>query len=591
MTTDEPRERLLILREIFLGRRVRLIAIILLAVASTVATLALPWTIGHLLAAVQQGEGFSRWTWLMIAVGLGSGAANAMATYLLSRMGHQLICRLRVRTMRHSLGLGIRASRQEGAGNLATRLTSDAGAVKNIIDVGPIQIPMALITLVGTLVIMGTLDWVLLLITLGAFTTALAIVAAVVVALRRKYVAIQEGVGTLTEHFVAAMEALIIIKAHRAERAVSAELSGQAERIARIEIGASRIEALMVPVINLGQQMALVAVILGGGARMVSGDLPLSSFVAFLLYLFQLAAPLIMATSGVNTIQMGLAARKRFDDLFALPTEQVEPLAGDGNSAWDEHAPAVRFERVTFAYGEEAVLRQVDLEVPARGLTAMVGLSGSGKTTVLGLIERFMEPNCGRIQVFGRDAARWPLAELRRRLAYVDQGSTLLRDTVRNNLTLGQEIPAGDEALVEALRQVGLEETAFLPQGLDTVLGGADDLSGGQRQRLALARASLSAASLVLLDEPSSQLDSVNEQRLRALVDDMARERAVLVVAHRMSTVQHADHVIVMDGGQVVAQGRHDDLLLICPRYAELVKGQALKIADGAVVALAGADR
>ncbi|MFD0656127.1 ABC transporter ATP-binding protein [Thermocatellispora tengchongensis] len=492
--TDGRPERLLILREIFRGRRVRLASIMLLALASTAGTLLLPWTVGHLLSAIQQGEGFSRWTWLMIAVGIGSGTANAAGTYLLSRMGHRLVCRLRVRSMRHSLRLGVRAAREEGTGNLATRLTSDAGAVKSIIDVGPIQIPMAMITLVGTLVIMGVLDWVLLLITLGAFLVALGIVTVVVVGLRRKYLAIQEGVGALTEDFVAAMEALTIIKAHGAEDAVSARLSGQADRIAETEIGASRLEALMVPVITLGQQVALVAVILGGGARIVSGDLSLGSFVAFLLYLFQLVAPLIMAMSATNTVQMGLAARKRFDDLFALPVEQAERAAGDGDVVPDEHAPAVRFEGVTFAYGEEPVLRQVNLEVPARGLTAMVGLSGSGKTTVLGLIERFMDPDSGRIEVFGQDATRWPLEALRRRLAYVDQGNTLLRDTVRNNLTLGQDVPVDDEALVDALRRVGLEESALLEEGLDTVLGGAHDLSGGQRQRLALARASLSDA-------------------------------------------------------------------------------------------------
>ncbi|MFP3988997.1 ABC transporter ATP-binding protein [Streptomyces sp. E11-3] len=591
--TDRPQQRLHILHEIFQGRRPQLAGILLLSLAATAATLVLPWTVGKLLEAIQQDDGLTKWTWLMVAVGLGSAAANAVATYLLSRMGHQLIGRLRVRSMRHSIGLGLHAARREGTGNLATRLTADASAIKSVVDIAPIQLPMSLVTLVGTMVIMGVLDWVLLLITLGAFLVALAVVAVVVIALRRKYVAIQDEVGTLTEHFVATMEALTVIKAHRAERIVSAELATRAERVARFEVGASALEALMVPVVNLGQQIALVAVILGGGARITGGGLELGTFVAFLLYLFQLTAPLMMAISATSTIQMGLAARQRFDDLFALPSEELSAGKALGTSQSPvAGAPAVRFEKVDFAYGGEPVLRHVDLAVPATGLTAMVGLSGSGKSTVLGLVERFMAPQEGRIEVFGRDAAQWSLAELRGRLAYVDQGATLLRDTVRNNLTLGQERPAADDVLLRALRDVGLEEEITrLPEGLDTVLGGSHDLSGGQRQRLALARASLSDAPLVLLDEPSSQLDSINELRLRKLVDEISQDRAVLVVAHRISTVQHADHVIVMDGGQVTAQGAHEDLMLTSPMYAELVSGQALGTPENTTAALTGGNR
>ncbi|MFE5739686.1 ABC transporter ATP-binding protein [Streptomyces celluloflavus] len=593
LNTEGAPERLFILREIFRGRRLLLAGILGLSLIATAATLVLPWTVGRLLQAIQLGGGLAEWTWLMVAVGLGSAIANALATYLLSRIGHQMVWRLRERSMRHSIGLGLRTARQEGTGNLATRLTADAAALKSIVDIGPIQLPMSLVTLVGTMVIMGVLDWVLLVITLAAFLVAVGVVAVVVIALRRKYVAIQNQVGSLTEHFVATMEALTVIKACRAERTVSAELAGRAERVARCEIGASAMEALIVPVINLGQQIALVAVILGGGARIAGGDLELSTFVAFLLYLFQLTAPLMMAMSGMSTIQAGLAARKRFEDLFALPAEGLDAgTAGDAPRLPVAGAPAVRFEKVRFAYGEEPVLNQVDLTVPATGLTAMVGLSGSGKSTVLGLVERFMDPQEGRVEVFGHDADQWPLADLRGRLAYVDQSATLLRDTVRNNLTIGREIPVADEDLLRALRDVGLEEEITrLPDGLDTVLGGNHDLSGGQRQRLALARASLSDAPLVLLDEPSSQLDTLNELRLRRLVDEIGRDRAVLVVAHRISTVRHADHVIVMDGGQVTAEGRHDDLMRTSPMYAELVHGQALGTPEKTTAALTGGDR
>ncbi|MBT2379170.1 ABC transporter ATP-binding protein [Streptomyces sp. ISL-111] len=577
---SEPPERLLILREVFEGRRLLLTCVLGLALLATSATLVLPWTVGELLGAIQEGRGYARWIWLMAGVGLGAAAANAYATYLLSRTGHDLIARLRVRSMRHSLGLTLHTARAEGTGNLATRLTADAAAVKSVVDIGPIQLPMALATLAGTLVIMGILDWVLLLFTLGAFLCALVGIGVVMVALRRKYLAIQEEVGELAGHFVAMMESLTIIKAYRAERSASEELADRARSVARIETGASALEALMVPVVNLGQQIALVAVVLGGGARLVGGDLELGAFISFLLYLFQLAAPMIMALSGITTIQAGLASRKRFDDLFALPSEPQctgEPVPVPHSRATTDEASAVRFSGVSFGYGTEPVLQEVDLTVPARGLTAVVGPSGAGKSTVLGLVERFMDPDAGSVEVFGRDAGHWDLSELRGRIAYVDQSATLLRDTVRRNLTLGRKGPVDDAELWRALRDVGLEdEVSRLSDGLDTVLGGAHDLSGGQRQRLALARAGLSDASLILLDEPSSQLDSVNELRLRSLFDRMGRDRAVLVVAHRISTVQHARHVVVMADGRVTAQGRHEELMRSSALYAELVRGQQL---------------
>ncbi|MEV8453910.1 ABC transporter ATP-binding protein [Streptomyces sp. NPDC052095] len=579
--------QLRVLRELTRGKGLQVALIGLLALVSTGATLALPTVVGKLLAVIQSGDGTTGWVLAMVGAGFGSAAAGALATYLLSRMGQQLIRRLRIRTMRHSLELRLSDARAVGHGDLVARLTADAAMVKNLIDIGPIQLPMAGITVLGTLVIMGLLDWVLLLITVGAFFVAVGLIVLVVKGLRRQYTQVQTEVGGLAQRFVATLDALTIIKAHRAERIVGDQLAERATEVARLETGAARMESLMVPIINLGQQIALVSVVIGGGSRMLDGRLPLADFVAFLLYLLQLTAPLIMAASGVSGLQMGLVARKRFDELFALPTEGsarsghgAVTAPGPSGAPASEVTEAVRFEDVAYAYGDNPVLRGVGLTVPVRGLTAMVGLSGSGKTTALGLVEGFMEPDSGRIEVLGRELSEWTLPELRSRIAYVDQSCTLLHDSVRENLLLGREDVPADEVLMAALERVGLaEEVRRLPDGLDTVLGGAADLSGGQRQRLALARAVLADARLVLLDEPSSHLDSVNEQKLRDVVDDLAAERAVLVVAHRISTVQHAEHVIVLDAGRVVDQGTHLGLLDRCPDYAELVSGQALSAA------------
>ncbi|MEU8661783.1 ABC transporter ATP-binding protein [Actinoplanes philippinensis] len=287
-----------------------------------------------------------------------------------------------------------------------------------------------------------------------------------------------------------------------------------------------------------------------------------------------------MAASGVTGLQMGLAARERFDEIFALPREDRDDLAGTILPAPPKPvapAAAVEFDQVTAGYDARPVLRDVSFAVPARGLTAVVGLSGSGKSTALNLILRFLSAEQGRISVFGEPVQSWRLDRLRSEIAYVDQSATLLPDSIRTNLTLGSERPAGDAELRAALDRVGLlDEIGHLPDGLDTVLGGEFDLSGGQRQRLALARALLSGSRLILLDEPTSHLDGVNEHRLREVVDELAADHAVLVVAHRLSTVRQADHVIVLDNGRVADQGSHHELLDRCERYTELVDAQAL---------------
>ncbi|BEL11097.1 ABC transporter ATP-binding protein [Actinoplanes sichuanensis] len=569
-------ERLKILRELTRGHGIQVALIAILVLVSTSSSLAVPMLVGRLVAAIQSDEALLGLTGLLIATGLGTAAAGALATYLLGRMGQQLIYRLRVRTVDHSLRLRMADLRRQGSGNLAARLTMDAARLKALIDIGPVQLPMAGVTLLGTLVIMGLLDWVLLLITLAAFAVAAVIVVVVVRRLRSTYQSVQIEVGGFVQRFVGVIDAITVIKANRAEAVVGEQLAESAARLRDLEIKAARMESLLVPVINLGQQIALAAVVIGGGARLLSGHLTLATFVSFLLYLLQLAAPLLMAASGVTGLQMGLAARERFDEIFALPREDGDDLAVAAAQPVAS-APAVKFDQVTAGYDARPVLRDVSFDVPSRGLTAVVGLSGSGKSTALNLILRFLSAEQGLISVFGEPVQNWRLDRLRSEIAYVDQAATLLPDSIRTNLTLGSDRPAGEAELRAALNRVGLlDEIGHLPDGLDTVLGGEFDLSGGQRQRLALARALLSGSRLILLDEPTSHLDGVNEHRLREVVDELATDHAVLVVAHRLSTVRQADHVIVLDDGRVADQGSHHDLLNRCERYTELVDAQAL---------------
>ncbi|MDF3148959.1 ABC transporter ATP-binding protein, partial [Streptomyces sp. T21Q-yed] len=240
---------------------------------------------------------------------------------------------------------------------------------------------------------------------------------------------------------------------------------------------------------------------------------------------------------------------------------------------------AVAFEDVRFRYADDLpyVHHGVTFAVPAQGMTAFVGPSGAGKTTVFSLIERFYDPEGGTITLDGRDLADWELPQLRSAIGYVEQDAPVLSGSLRDNLLLGNP-DADDDALTRVLKTTRLDGlVSRLPAGLDTLVGHrGTKLSGGERQRVAIARALLRRPRLLLLDEATSQLDAVNEAALRDTVADVARTTTVLVVAHRLSTVTMADRIVVMDGGRVRAVGTHRELVAADPLYAELAATQFL---------------
>jgi len=288
--------------------------------------------------------------------------------------------------------------------------------------------------------------------------------------------------------------------------------------------------------------------------------------------------PLRDLINAATQYQRGAAAVARISEVESLPAEEpgerVEPDSGPAS---------VAFDNVRFRYQPELpdVHHGVSFTVPAGGMTAFVGPSGAGKTTVFSLIERFYEPDGGRVLVDGTDVRDWPLAGLRAAIGYVEQDAPVLSGTLRENLLFGA--PHATEPEIEDVlrttRLVGM--VSRLPDGLDTPVGHRGiKLSGGERQRIAIARALLRRPRLLLLDEVTSQLDAVNEAALRATIADAATTTTVLVVAHRLSTVTMADRIVVMDAGRVRAVGTHADLVAADPLYAELAATQLLATAD-----------
>lgn len=561
---------------------------ITLALLAAATSLLNPLVVRDLVAALGNGSSKATPLILLAVLVLGGAACSAWSAFLLGRVGEHGIRRLRTSIAAHILHLPLPAIRAAGTGELVARVTNDAAQLRSVIDVGVTTLPVSVVVVAVSLVVMGLLDWVLLLIVIGTFLVAGVAISVFVRGVRRGATGQQVAVGRLAATLTSALGSVSTIKAYRAEDRATDAVDADAGTAARAAIAADRSQACISPFMGLGQQIAIIGVIAGSGARLASGSLSAPNFVAFLMYLFQLIAPLTVLASGVARVQVGLSALGRIKQVLSMPTEDRGSTDDPAPMRSLHPAPVLALRGVDASYDGHQVLDGVDLDVAARGMTALVGPSGAGKTTVLALAERFMAPTSGSVLLHGHDVTQWPLTSVRRHIALVDQQCTLLEDTVRANLCLGRDQRVDDTEVWAALDDVGMRGVIEqLPQGLDTVVGGALDLSGGQRQRLALARALLSDADLLLLDEPTSQLDGLNERRLVGVLERLARDRAVLVVAHRLSTVRDAGHIVVLDAGRAVGSGSHAGLMATCPAYADLVHGQS-EPADGGAHRLSG---
>ncbi|WP_037933035.1 ABC transporter ATP-binding protein [Streptosporangium roseum] len=511
---------------------------------------------------------------LTAAVLLGA-AVGALGRYVLERMGEGVVFSARRSLVDRMLRLRVSEVDRLKPGDLLSRVTSDTTLLRAVFTDGVVETVSAVFMLVGAVVMMAIMDGLLLLITLAVLILVGSLVSLVMPRIRRASTQAQVAVGEMGAVLDRVLQAFRTVKASGAEDREIATV-GAAAREAR-DRGVAVAWWTSIAGISawVSAQLAFVAVLGVGGARVASGALEVSSLIAFLLYLFYLVAPIGQMVQGVTQMQNGLAAVKRIREIEELPAEEAAGAAGTVGTA-----PAgVSFEGVAFRYGDDrpVVHHDVSFTVPAGGMTALVGPSGAGKSTVFALLERFYEQQSGTISVDGRDIGQWPLGELRASLGYVEQDAPVLDGSLRENLVFAAP-GVGEADIRRVLALTRLEDlVARLPEGLETKVGHRGImLSGGERQRVAIARALLRRPRLLLLDEATSQLDAVNELRLREVIAEVARETTVLVIAHRLSTVTTADRIVVMEAGRVRAVGTHRELLDDDDLYRELAATQFL---------------
>ncbi|MDB5105408.1 MAG: transporter permease [Fibrobacteres bacterium] len=559
-----PRRKLL-----FLG--------LILIVISRLSGLVLPGSTKYLLDTVVPHRDFRLLGILLAVVGLSvlvQSATSFALTRLLAVEAQHLISRLRLQMQKHIIGLPVGFFDSTKSGVLLSRIMNDPEGVRNLVGTGVVQLVGGILTAVVSLFLLLRISpWLTIaslfplilfsLISFKAFSRIRPI-------FRERGKITAEVTGRLTE----TLGGIRVVKGFHAEdREVKVFESGVDTLFRNVRKSMTTTSVVTsLATLLLGVTSVLIMGI--GGRLIFQGEMTVGDFVAFTLYLGFLVAPIVQMSNIGSQLTEAFAGLDRMEEILALEPEGREPERVNDLKRLEGH---VAFRNVRFGYetGKE-VLKGIDLEAKAGTVTALVGSSGSGKTTLAGLAASFLKPTQGSILVDGVDLATLKLESYRRHLAVVLQDEFLFEGTIRDNILFGRP-GAGDAELTDAVRSANLKEfTDGLEKGLDTLIGERGvKLSGGQRQRVAIARALLADPRILFLDEATSNLDAESEMLIQESLAGLMKGRTTFVIAHRLSTIRRADAILVVEAGEIVERGTHDELIAKQGRYFQLFTYQS----------------
>jgi ABC-type multidrug transport system fused ATPase/permease subunit len=593
---DGPRATFRQLLPYLAEHRTILGVVIALSIVGAGASLAQPLLVSQVITRVQAGDALGTLVWVLVGLVVASAIISGFQHYLLQRTGTSVVLSARRQLIRRMLRLPISEYDSRRTGDLVSRVGSDTTLLYAVITQGLVDAVGGSLVFFGALIAMLIIDPLLLGLTVSVI--AISVVTVVLLSGRIRVASRkqQEKVGDLAAAVERALGAIRTVRASNATDREIATIEKDAKGAWEMGIAVARISALVVPVAGIALQVSLLMVLGVGGFRVASGAITIANLVSFILFLFMMIMPLTTAFGAINSVNQALGALGRIQEIIGLPTETQ-----DDSRIADDAAPpitstdAISFHDVDFEYAvppvatpggdpaevevaePRAVLRGVSFSAAKGQRTALVGPSGAGKSTILALIERFYDPQGGMVRLGGVDLRALDREQLRAQIGYVEQDAPVLAGTLAENLRIGAP-DATDAECIAVLRSVNLTEVLErndlgleAPVGEDGIM-----LSGGERQRLAIARALLAAAPILLLDESTSSLDGLNEQLLREAIDAVAENRTLIVIAHRLSTVVDSDQIVVLDHGRVVGTGTHSELIASTPLYKQLAKHQLL---------------
>jgi subfamily B ATP-binding cassette protein MsbA len=483
-----------------------------------------------------------------------------LRNYLVAWIEQAVTRDLRNEVYGHLVELDLSFFGRTRVGQIVSRLTHDVEQLRTLVTKELAKIISSVFELLAALLIMVLLSWELLVAALVVLPIIAAVWGPLLRRVRRGDRSILELAGEVNSHIQETLSGIRLVKASGAEEHERRRFGVLTWAYFKAFIRTERWRALSHPLTETMSALGTV-VILWYGTRLVleGGALSAEEFVVFLAFSMKLYSPVKYLGKLPAIIQPGLVASDRVFEFLDAP---IEVENRDGPLPFQGVHEGIVFDRVSFHYrAGEPVLDQISFEAPAGSLTALVGPSGAGKTTLVDLLGRFHDPTGGEIRLDGTPLSEYAMTSLRQGLGIVSQETVLFHDTVRSNIAYG--IEASDEALERAARAAHAHPFIDrLPKGYDTVVGErGTQLSGGQRQRIAIARAILRDPPILILDEATSSLDSESERLVQDAVEKLLRGRTVFVIAHRLSTIQRADQILVLEAGRIVQQGSHDQLL------------------------------
>lgn len=463
---------------------------------------------------------------------------------------------------------------QNQTGQLMIRATDDVEKVRLFLGQGLIQLAGAFILLAGTLIIIFSTNAKLALVTIWILPVALVLFFVFGSLARPLFTKVQQKLSILNTTLQENMAGIKVIKAFTREKSEQAKFREQADVLMRQQITVSRVFAFLIPVIflvaNLGQATTLYA----GGIQIIHGTLTIGDWQEFSLYLIFMFLPIAQFGFIITQFSQASASANRIFEILDAKSDVTDK---------PDAAPLpvvegrIKFENVTFRYfgGGDPVLKNVSFETEPGQVVALLGATGSGKTTIINLLPRFYDPTEGRITIDGYDLRDLSLQSLRAQIGIVLQETTLFLGTIRDNIAFGKP-DATDEDIIAAAKAAAAHDFIMeFPDGYDTRVGErGTTLSGGQKQRIAIARALLLSPHILILDDSTSSVDLTTEAQIQEALDKLMKGRTSFVIAQRISTVMSADLILVMDKGEVVARGKHKDLMEESEIYAEIYNSQ-----------------
>jgi len=548
-----------------------------------VVSLAQPLVVGQIITSVQDGQDVGQLAGILVLIIFAAGIASGFMYYVLAKAGEGVVLSARNKLAVRLLKLPILEYDLRRTGDLVSRVGSDTTLLRAVLTQGLIDAAGGVLIFVGAIIAMAFIDPFLLLLTLAMISVAVVSIVISARQIRSATTKAQQRVGDMAASVERALSAVRTIRAARAESRETESINHDAKEAYVQGVKIAKINALISPIAGIASNSAFIVVLGVGGFRVAAGETSVADLVTFILLMFLMIRPLGQAFGAYSSVMSALGALARIEEILVLPLEETTKESAQ-TAKPKRTQNSIEFKKVNFGYPSaddnrdgKLVLDQVSFKIKKGDRVALVGPSGAGKSTILSLIERFYEPDSGEILLEGIPVRELSRDALRSQIGYVEQDAPVLAGSIRDNLLIGSP-DATDAQLKAVLGEVNL--TAVLKRdkrGLDAEVGEAGImLSGGERQRLAIARALLAAPPILLLDESTSALDGLNEQRMREAIDAVAQGRTMIVIAHRLSTVVDSDQIIVLDQGKVVGTGTHSQLVKSTPLYKQLAKHQLL---------------